>query len=54
MPLCVHKAKALWILLNPEGFLQKRDGHQATSHLCFFTLYRGMKGSRMGTVVTYF
>ena len=28
--------------------------NQATNHLCFFTLYRGMKGSRMGTVVTYF
>ena len=29
-------------------------GDQATSHLCFFTLYRGMKGTKMGTVVTYF
>jgi hypothetical protein len=26
----------------------------ATSHLCFSTLYKGMKGSRMGTVLTYF
>ena len=50
------------LYINPPLFLEK--GHrrmallyafdQATSHLCFFTEYRGMKGSRMGTVVTYF
>lgn len=28
--------------------------YQATSHLCFSTLYRGTKGSRMGTDLTYF
>ena len=27
-------------------------GGQATSHLCFLTEYRGMKGTRMGTVLT--
>ena len=32
-------------------FLRAFCRTQATSHLCFSTLYRGMKGTRMGTVL---
>ena len=40
----------------PMGSTQRAGSswYQATSHLYFSTLYRGMKGTRMGTVLTYF